>query len=210
MQLELCCRYTVCASDLPLQVVLDVGAQDGSAGGSASGGQGGSGGGLKRPFSATNGPAAAGSRSGGAVFTAGYDSDEEVDSSNWSQKDQDSLAQIESMLNSSNLDPEQAKSLKKQRRAMRNRASATASRQRKKEYLQNLERHMNELANSNTLLLTSVARMTEAETAREKHNLLVRSQATPLCRPYECHDNIDRRRHQTDHAVPFASHVCSC
>ena len=96
-----------------------------------------------------------------------------MDSSNWSQKDQESLAQIEAMLNAGNLDPAQLKSLKKQRRAMRNRASATASRQRKKEYLQNLERHMNELSNSNTLLLTSVARMTEAEEAREKHNSLV-------------------------------------
>ena len=115
-------------------------------------------------------------------MAAGYDSDEEVDSSNWSQKDQESLAQIEALLNAGNLDPEQAKSLKKQRRAMRNRASATASRQRKKEYLQNLERHMNELANSNTLLLTSVARMTEAESAREKHNSLVSKQARkPSC-----------------------------
>ena len=96
-----------------------------------------------------------------------------MDSSNWSQKDQESLAQIEAMLNAGNLDPGQLKSLKKQRRAMRNRASATASRQRKKEYLQNLERHMSELSNSNTLLLTSVARMTEAEQAREKHNSLV-------------------------------------
>lgn len=77
---------------------------------------------------------------------------------------------------------------------MRNRASATASRQRKKEYLQNLERHMTELSSSNGLLHTrydaalpsffarrynpgcrcSVARMTEAEAAREKHNSLVR------------------------------------
>ena len=47
------------------------------------------------------------------------------------------------------LDAEQIKSLKKQRRAMRNRASATASRQRKKEYLQNLEQHMTELQGSN-------------------------------------------------------------
>ena len=96
-----------------------------------------------------------------------------MDSCNWSQKDQESLAQIEAMLNAGNLDPEQMKTLKKQRRAMRNRASATASRQRKKEYLQNLEKHMSELKNSNTLLLTSVARMTEAESARDKHNTLV-------------------------------------
>lgn len=115
-------------------------------------------------------------------MAAGYDSDEEVDSSSWSQKDQESLAQIEALLNAGNLDPEQAKSLKKQRRAMRNRASATASRQRKKEYLQNLERHMNELANSNTLLLTSVARMTEAEAAREKHNSLVRKRKLSFAR----------------------------
>ena len=139
------------------------------------------GGGVKRPFSATTSLSSSAARSGGSQATS-YDSDEEVDSSNWSQKDQESLAQIEAMLNAGNLDPEQTKSLKKQRRAMRNRASATASRQRKKEYLQNLERHMNELANSNTLLLTSVARMTEAEEAREKHNSLVRGASLP-CRP---------------------------
>ena len=83
---------------------------------------------------------------------------------------------------------------------MRNRASATASRQRKKEYLQNLERHMTELSSSNGLLHTrydaalpsfravrynpgcrySVARMTEAEAAREKHNSLVRGISVAL------------------------------
>ena len=133
-------------------------------------GESGGGGRAKRPFSATT-SSSTGGRSGSNL--AGYDSDEELDSCNWSQKDQESLAQIEAILNAGNLDPEQMKTLKKQRRAMRNRASATASRQRKKEYLQNLETHMSELTNSNTLLLTSVARMTEAEEAREKHNSLV-------------------------------------
>ena len=130
----------------------------------------GGGGRAKRPFSATTSLSA---EVGLGGDPAGYDSDEDMDSSNWSQKDQESLAQIEAMLNAGNLDPGQLKSLKKQRRAMQLRASATASRQRKKEYLQNLERHMSELSNSNTLLLTSVARMTEAEQAREKHNSLV-------------------------------------
>ena len=138
----------------------------------------GSGGRAKRPFSATTSSSTAGTLGG---YPAGYDSDEEVDSCNWSQKDQESLAQIEALLNAGNLDPEEMKTLKKQRRAMRNRASATASRQRKKEYLRNLETHMNELTNSNTLLLTSVARMTEAEEAREKHNSLVSGRSHRHC-----------------------------
>ena len=92
-----------------------------------------------------------------------------MDTSNWSAKDQESLQQIETALMSGNLDPDEIKSLKKQRRAMRNRASATASRQRKKEYLQNLESHMSELTVSNRLLNTSVAEMKAAETARNTH-----------------------------------------
>lgn len=131
----------------------------------------------KRPArSLSSSPAAKRSMSGAGAGVGGSgeggfnDSDEEhMDTSNWSAKDQESLQQIETALMSGNLDPNEIKTLKKQRRAMRNRASATASRQRKKEYLQNLESHMSELTASNQLLNTSVAEMKAAETARNTH-----------------------------------------
>ena len=73
--------------------------------------------GIKRPHSATTSlSSTSGGRSGGGRGKSGFDSDDELDTSNWSRKDQESLQQIESMLNSGTLDPEQTKTLKKQRR----------------------------------------------------------------------------------------------
>eukprot|EP01045_Picozoa_sp_COSAG04_P002573 COSAG04_NODE_94_length_26569_cov_27.995127_15_plen_355_part_00 len=57
------------------------------------------------------------------------------------------------------LSQEDVRKLKKMRRAIRNRESATASRLRRKEYIENLEKRMSDLSSQNTLLNISVTEM---------------------------------------------------
>ena len=68
---------------------------------------------------------------------------------------EEDLARIDPQL----LSADDVKKLKKLRRAIRNRESATASRLRRKEYIENLEKRMSELSSQNTLLNISVTEM---------------------------------------------------
>ena len=82
--------------------------------------------------------------------------------------------QIEMKLaNSHSLSADEIKKLKKERRAMRNRASATASRQRKKNYLQNLETQLADLQSEQTRLQIRESRLQAAQATRDQHTDLL-------------------------------------
>jgi len=92
-------------------------------------------------------------------------------------------------------DPEQQK---KMRRALRNRASATASRQRKKEYLQQLEERMSQLSSQNTLLNISMTEMKIAESKRRKELIAISEENNRLkrdrCQLDAAHSKLEQDR----------------
>jgi hypothetical protein len=66
------------------------------------------------------------------------------------------------------------------RRAIRNRESATASRLRRKEYIENLEKRMSELSSQNTLLNISVTEMQMREKDKREEEERIRSENEKL------------------------------
>ena len=74
------------------------------------------------------------------------------------------------------LSQDDVKKLKKLRRAIRNRESATASRLRRKEYIENLEKRMSELSSQNTLLNISVTEMQMREKDKREEEERIRSE----------------------------------
>ena len=72
------------------------------------------------------------------------------------------------------LSQDDVKKLKKLRRAIRNRESATASRLRRKEYIENLEKRMSELSSQNTLLNISVTEMQMREKDKREEEERIR------------------------------------
>lgn len=75
---------------------------------------------------------------------------------------------------------EDVKRLKKLRRAIRNRESATASRLRRKEYIENLEKRMSELSSQNTLLNISVTEMQMREKSKREEEERIREENDKL------------------------------
>jgi hypothetical protein len=78
------------------------------------------------------------------------------------------------------LSTEDVKKLKKLRRAIRNRESATASRLRRKEYIENLEKRMSELSSQNTLLNISVTEMQMREKEKRDEEERIRQENEQL------------------------------
>jgi hypothetical protein len=83
-------------------------------------------------------------------------------------------------INPSLLTPEEAKKLKRMRRAIRNRESATASRMRRKEYIESLEKRTSELCSENAMLDLSVAEMKMREKAKAEELERVRQENNQL------------------------------
>jgi hypothetical protein len=79
-----------------------------------------------------------------------------------------------SRIDPSTLSQDDVKKLKKLRRAIRNRESATASRLRRKEYIENLEKRMSELSSQNTLLNISVTEMQMREKDKREEEERIR------------------------------------
>jgi len=65
------------------------------------------------------------------------------------------------------LSPNEKKQVTRQRRLIKNRESAQASRQRKKSYIQDLERKVNELVNENAQLKETVSSLTSEKNSLE-------------------------------------------
>jgi hypothetical protein len=78
------------------------------------------------------------------------------------------------------LTPEETKKLKRTRRAIRNRESATASRMRRKEYIESLEKRTSELCSENAMLDLSVAEMKMREKAKAEELERVRQENNQL------------------------------
>jgi hypothetical protein len=78
------------------------------------------------------------------------------------------------------LTPEETKKLKRMRRAIRNRESATASRMRRKEYIESLEKRTSELCSENAMLDLSVAEMKMREKAKAEELERVRQENNQL------------------------------
>jgi tetratricopeptide (TPR) repeat protein len=121
----------------------------------------------------------AGSQKAAAIKSCASDSEED-DPAHWSEQDKQSLQEIEIALKNGNLSGEELKKLKKQRRAMRNRASATASRQRKKHYLQNLEQELADLQSLQGRLQIRETRLKVVQTTRDKQLQLLREENQQL------------------------------
>ena len=83
-------------------------------------------------------------------------------------------------INPSLLTPEETKKLKRMRRAIRNRESATASRMRRKEYIESLEKRTSELCSENAMLDLSVAEMKMREKAKAEELERVRQENNRL------------------------------
>jgi TolA-binding protein len=79
-----------------------------------------------------------------------------------------------SRIDPSTLSQDDVKKLKKLRRAIRNRESATASRLRRKEYIEDLEKRMSELSSQNTLLNISVTEMQMREKDKREEEERIR------------------------------------